>query len=331
VFSRTFSTAACDLVPWIDADWLQSFEDHLDPARLKVPNHELRVVNNGTTGPAFQVTGIDGVVFRRMPPFSTVEHRTFHRRIVDVYSSLLRDRTAVPAGMHRCVTLTNRFGEHILYILQERKADVLPAVAVLPECDDAAFEVVIRSILSNIRRVWYCNEVDGPDSLLGLDAVIHNWGIRVEDGHALDAVHLDTSLPLLCRGGRDQIDASFLFHHLPSPIGQPMKETFDHDVLPRYYDHRLILIDFLCSLAAAGMGERVSLALDVVNRFIEVDAEDLELTRLQKEEIDRMDSPVLTFWPRVQKWHRIDRFFRATIFRRRYSTTVPVKRHPQNA
>ena len=108
---------------------------------------------------------------------------------------------------------------------------------------------------------------------MGLDGQIPNWAVRDHCGEDAPLrgdeglVYVDTNTPMMRRGGVDCLPIGFYLRGLPAII-RPVLRPMAKKVLDRYFDLRIILLDFLANTAIHGRGELVEAFLPEGNAFL---------------------------------------------------------------
>jgi hypothetical protein len=310
----------------LDTDQLLSFENQLDPARPAASG--IRVLGNGRFSTVFEAPGLPNVALKRFPPYPTSTARAMHERALNAYQMILRGTVGLNVARQRCVSITNRHGEHVLYIAQEMQPYNTIGDRVLRKCTDAEVPSVINAVLRQVLRVWHRNEIekelDVPGSITGLDAQLSNWSIVLDEQGVRQTVYLDTGTPFFRRLGRDLLEPDLLLGSVPLPLVGLVRQHFVRDVLDRYYDLRRVVIDFVGGFYAMDQAQRVPLALDQVNAFLGKEAEDLEIEPLGLHEVEAYARRNERFWKKFLTLSRIKRFGTTRILRQKYNFSLPV-------
>jgi hypothetical protein len=304
---------------------LLAFENQFDPSRPS--GSRIRVLGHGRVSTVFQVEGLDDVALKRLPPFPTVTARALYERALNAYHMLLRDTVGLRVVDQRCLALTNAAGEHVLYIAQARQPADEIGDRVLARCTDDEAVALFATVLRNTFRVWYRNqielELDVPGSEMGLDARLSNWAARLEDGRVSDVRYLDTGTPFYRRLGKDQLEPELFLSSVPAPLAGLVRPHFVGDVLTRYYDLRLVLIDFLADLQAGEQAGRLPVALHVVNHLLTTEAADLYVAPVKASEVAHYARQDARFWRRFLALSRFKRFTTTRVFRQKYHFLLP--------
>lgn len=309
----------------IEVDWLQGFEERFDPARLKTDGTAaVHLLGCGRLIAALGLAEQPEVALKRLPPFPSPEARSLYRRAVDAYHVVLKDQIGLDVPEQRCVAVTSPEGAPVLYIVQTRQEPETFAPYVLAHASEEEVEAILEALLHHTVRVWNRNEIDGPESLTGLDARLANWTLLLEEGKVGAVGYVDTTTPFVRRIGHDLLDPEVFLQRVPGPLAGLLRSGL-HRAHARYYDLRLVLIDFVADLYTVGQAERIPLALEVINRFLHSDqGEDFYLDPITRAEVDGHHRKDTRFWTTFRTLSRVNRFFTATLFRQPYPHVLPV-------
>lgn len=309
----------------VDVDQLLAFENRLNPGLPE--ESRIHVLGHGKFSTVFQLEGLEAVALKRLPPFPTAAARAFYERALNIYHMLLGETIGLDVVDQCCIPLTNKDDEHILYIAQARQPDAHIGHRVLQHCTEEEARAVLEAILHNVLRVWYRNEIekelDVPGSLTGLDAQIANWAVTLEDGRVRRIVYLDTGTPFFRRLGRDRLEPDVFLASVPATMSWLVRRAFVQDVLDRYYDLRLVLIDMLASFYEADLEARVPQALEVVNDFVTTEAADLYIAPVARAEVEASARKDAYFWRRFLRLARVKRFCTTRLLRQKYNFMLP--------
>lgn len=310
----------------VDIDQLLSFENQLDPARPAASG--IRILGHGRFSTVFEAPGLPGLALKRLPPYPSSTARAMHERALNAYHMILRGTVGLNVARQRCVSFTNRHGEHVLYIAQEMQPYNTIGDRVLSQCTEEQAPLVIDAVLRQVLRVWHRNEIekelDVPGSITGLDAQLSNWSVVLDEDGVRQVVYLDTGTPFFRRLGRDLLEPDLMLGSVPLPLVGLVRPHFVRDVLDRYYDLRRVVIDFVGGFYAIDQAERVPLALSRVNAFLTTEAEDLEIEPIDQREVEVYARRDERFWKKFLTLSRIKRFGKTRILRQKYNFSLPV-------
>jgi hypothetical protein len=215
------------------------------------------------------------VVYKKMPAF-------LHRNDAEVYverymeyNALLRDEVGI-AVPHFDARIVERQDRVIIYVVQERVEPASVCHIILHEIGPAAAERLYRAILGELGKLHrYNRDHAAQDIQVGLDGQIPNWAVANYggDANALTEherlVYLDTNVPMMRIAGRDVIDTDMYFQALPGIARWLLKRlSLDQEVMDRYYQMRLILLDFLGNIMVRSRPDLVPRLIEVSNEAL---------------------------------------------------------------
>ncbi len=301
--------------PRTDENLLLRFENQLDPGRLVSGNAPVSTIGFGQLSVVFEIEGMPGVAFKRLPPFPNADQCRYHARSVNAYRSLLNDQLHLPVVEQECYPLENARGEHILYIAQARIPAEHLAPRVLVESGVEATQVILSALLRETARVWHRNAIDAPDVMTGLDARLSNWALFLSSSGEVRPLYLDTSTPFFRRIGQELPNEQVFLKRVPSALLGFVRDGF-REVLSGYYDLRQVLIDLAAGFLAEGLPDRLPIAVESINGFLETDGQDFRLRPVRLDEVERHYRNDRRFWTLFRNLSQLDRSMKRSIGRR---------------
>lgn len=304
----------------IDYERLQAFEDQLDPADPEHGPIPARVLGYGEISAVLQVSGMEHLALKRLPPFESPEQRADYREAIDAYCELLSQQKGVHVLNYRCIELTNRDREHILYIAQP----VLPADTVgnrfARHCTEPEFAEFMEQFLTGLQAVWLHDEAPSAGLHLGLDAQISNWAfLPVHDSHERRLYYFDITTPFIRQNGRERMNPEVFLKSVPFFLVGLVRWAFLQEVLDRYYDMRSVLVDFLANFHKERLLHRMAAALELINAFLQ----QRDLAPITQHEIDKYYREDAFIWRIFLACRRLDRFLKTRLFRKKYQFILP--------
>ncbi len=257
-------------------EFLAQWESTLDPRRPERAHPPAQVLGYGEIS---TVLSIDHPLLReyalkRMPMFH-------HRGEVDAYINLHQTylRHLQDIGIHVPETHLLPVPRHpqgyTVYILQKR----LPShaignhlIRILPLKEALSF---IFHVLHSIRLVFQYNAAHRGTLALGFDAQISNWAVlNVEEGATTlprepILAYFDTSTPLLQKNGREQLNPELFLRSAPSFLVWIIRLFFLKDVMTRYYNFRLVVLDLIANFYKEKRGDWVPQVIQAVNTWVQ--------------------------------------------------------------
>ena len=213
------------------------------------------------------------VVYKKMPAFL---HRADAEAYIEHYrdyNTLLRDEVGI-AVPHFDARIVERESQVIIYVVQERVEPASVCHIILREIEAAAAERLFGAILREYTKLYRYNRRRAAEEFqIGLDGQIPNWAIAGYGGNpsALTGeerlLYLDTNVPMIRIAGRDVVSTDMYFQALPGVArGLIKRMDLDTEVMDRYYQMRLIMLDFLGNILVRGRP-------DLLLRFVEMSNE----------------------------------------------------------
>ncbi len=305
---------------------LQAFEDQLNPADPFSSTIPFRILGYGEISTVFQIGDMDDLALKRMPPFASREQRTQYRRVLEEYHEILAYRIGIRVADYLCEELTNKDGEHILYIAQKRFPEDSVGNRRLQQCSDEELTLLLHQLLENIIKIWEKNAQDEPGEQIGLDAQISNWAFPDwQTGKTPKPIYLDTSTPLIRRRGRELLNTQVFLKSVPSFLVWIVKLAFLQQVLDRYYDLHLVLTDFVANFYKEGQPQWIPQAIRTINRFLSLRAPHLSVAPLNEKKVRKYYKEDAFIWIIFFNFRRLDRFLKTRLLRRKYNFILPGK------
>lgn len=299
---------------------LARFESELRPDAPEAGSLSPRILGYGEMSTVFSFPNdadLAGLAFKRMALFqSESELEPYENNFREYNAFLNKIGVETPDfGTAR----GSRAGKPILYAIQRM---VNPAgighkyIHTAPPKESA--ELFAR-ILEKFHLVFAHNESTRDRFEIGLDGQISNWALT-DTG---SVVYLDTSTPLMRRAGKEQLDPELFLRVCPSYLVWVIRLFFLKDVLNRYYDLRLVVLDLLGNLHKEKTPELIPLFLEKANAFLA--ARTPPLAPITTKEIESYYKEDATIWRIFLAFRKIERFVKTRIQRREYAVILPGK------
>ncbi len=298
----------------IDLDLLAEFEKNLnplDPTNNTVP---CKVLGYGEISTVFEIEleTFRGLALKRMSIFENFpEFETYLTSYIE-YNRLLEKDLEIKLPEHGYALIENANGRPIFYIIQEKVlANGIGSNAIhllSPEESLALFNWT----LAEANKVWEYNRRDG-DIKIAIDGQISNWALskfdsqhpRLEEDAVL--LYLDTSTPIFQIDGVDQLDPELFLRSGPSFMAWIIRRFFLDDVMTRYFDPRLVVIDLIANLYKEGTPQLVPDMIAAANSFFTDKLDYLRLEPLHEKEIRSYYREDALIWTLYASMRRVDR------------------------
>jgi len=309
----------------VDEEQLSEFEDSLNPAFPEKSKIEPEILGYGEISTTFALTSMPEVAFKRMPPFENSSQITIYKKAVEEYCSLLNDVCEIQVAEFAFYNFLNSHNEHILYVAQSR----LPAESighnVLKNGTLDDFEIILSTVMDKIINLYNFNHGNDQNRSIGLDCQLSNWSFPLPANTSSEPVYFDITTPLFRVNGKEQLDTEIFLKSCPSFLVWLVRWQFLDDVLDRYHDVRLVLIDIVANLYKEGRHDLIDPAISFINLRLKKESLETRIMVLQKVEIDKYYKYDAAIWSLFLKLRRFDRFLKTKIFNQRYNFILPGK------
>ena len=265
----------------IATEALQQFEDQFDtrfPDRGAIP---ATVLGYGEISTVLAVDALNpNVAFKRMSMFETLAEADAYKSLYEESLTLLVEQVGLRVVPGEMILVCGVNDRPILYLVQPRlnpNAIASNALHLLGREDQKR---LFTAVLQEIGRVFAFNRTHDGELQFGMDGQMSNWVIRHFDGGQLpdpiEVEYLDTSSPLIRKGGIEQLDAELFLRSAPSFLRFLLRWFFLDDVVNRYYDMKKVKIDLLANLYKEQLPDLVELFLVNGNRYLADDFPEVE-------------------------------------------------------
>jgi len=296
---------------------LRRFEAQLDPARPEAGPYAPRIIGYGEMSTVFSFDDVDlkGLAFKRMAVFRSESEILPYEENFKQYSRLLNDIGVFTPDYG--VLRLNRHHHPVLYIFQRMVDPLRIGPAYLRATDRESALDLFQRVLLGFDRVFSYNAAHN-DLSLGFDGQMSNWAWQ--DGRLF---YLDTSTPLMRRDGVEQLDPELFLRICPSYLVWVIRLFFLKDVLNRYYDLRLVIIDLIANLYKEKKIDLIDSFIGAANGFLRERYADLKPIR--RKEVDAYYKEDAWIWRIFLAFRKLERFVKTKIQRTEYELILPEK------
>jgi hypothetical protein len=294
----------------IPEDFLLDFEENLDPSRGR-SKYRINVLGYGEISVVFEIPEYAGFAFKRIPNFKSEEEVKGYIELFDYYESLLRNAGMRLLKSHATYVL-RKDGKAVLYIVQEKVNPSQVCNKIIHQHEDIT--QIFIDIIEELEKVWKFNE-ENQGVEIGIDGQISNWALKDEELH-----YFDTSTPMVRINGQHQINAEVFLRAAPPVLRTILKKMFLQEILDRYFDFRLVVVDLIANL----FKERRS---DAIPKLVEIASDyfgERGIEPLTYDEVKKYYDSDASIWSLYLNARKIHRFF-TTIAGRRYEYFLPVR------
>jgi hypothetical protein len=279
-------------------------------------------------GRDFSLQRVEGsrMVWKRMPPFPSREEVDRFEGAYIEYREILTG-----AGLSVPEQRLTRFEYGKLLTVYAGQARINPAFVghiMLHRLDTENAMRLFTMVLGELLKIHRFNQ-RGSGIKVGIDGQLSNWVLDSKEG-ALTCVHpgdgmiyIDTSTPLYRKDGKEQINPEVFIMTTPSFLRWVVRRFFLQEVLDRYYDLRLVIVDIIANLHKEQLPGLIPHFLPAANAFILEHG--IAGGGISREEIDKYYAGDAFIWKFYQFARRVDRFITERVFRKKYSYRLPGK------
>jgi hypothetical protein len=308
----------------IDIHLLKEFENQLntnDPEGGTIP---VKILGYGEMSAIFLFEGMPETAIKRMPPFHSAQEVSAYKSNIDEYCGFLTDKFNMNIAEYAYVEIVNKYDEHILYVAQNKLDVKFIGNRLIQSCKDEELEKILKAIMNKLIPIWKWN-AQNEDMIFGLDSQISNWCFEPGKDGGLVPVYFDYTTPFIRKNGKELLDPEIFLKSCPSFLVWLVRWLFLHDVLDRYYNLRLVLIDITANFYKEGQAARTPFVIETINKYIAHNVSELEMEPIVQKEVDKYYKEDAFIWKLFLSLRRLDRFIKTKIFRDKYDFILPGK------
>jgi hypothetical protein len=316
----------------IDTELLKKFEAGLDPRypdKSKIP---AAVLGYGEMSTVFEIgaQGHRDLAYKRMPIFNSLEEVPPYETIYNEYNDILTKKVGIRVPPYDCAVITTDDGRVVMFDVQKK---VPPesignrAIHVLGEED---VKKLVRLVLRELKKVWDFNAKKG-EIQIGIDGQISNWSIEKFDPKKpkitdkTTFLYLDTSTPFIQKDGVEQLDPELFLRAAPSFLIWVIRWLFLEDVMTRYYDFHLVVVDLIANFYKEQLPELIPGLVEVANDFFTTEAKSLGVEPITEKKVKSYYTEDAWIWRLWMFFRKVDRFIKTRIARKGYPFILPGK------
>ena len=292
----------------IPGDFLLDFEESLDPAG---ESKRINILGYGEISVVFEIPEYEGFAFKRIPNFKSEEEVKSYIELFNYYESLLRKAGLRLLKSHATYVL-RKDGKAVLYIVQEKVSPSQVCSKIIHQQEDITGLFV--GILQELEKVWRFNEKE-EEVEIGIDGQISNWALK--DG---ELYYFDTSTPMVRINGQHQINAEVFLRAAPPVLRTILRKMFLQEILDRYFDFRLVVIDLIANLFKEKRSDAIPKLVEIASRYFE----ERGIVPVTYEEVKKYYDSDASIWSLYLNARKIHRFFNRMVGRR-YEYFLPEK------
>jgi len=303
--------------------FLQEFELTFNPANIEKSPVPVNVLGYGeiSTVVTFEESDFSHEAFKRLPLFSTAEEVEGYCNLYMEYNQLLKN-IGIETPVSHAYWVRGHEGRFVAYLSQERLLRKAIGNKIIQQHSREESLILLKLVLVKMRKLWQQND---EALMLGLDSQISNWAIKnYDNGQHISKesklLFIDTSTPFIRKNGVEQMNALLFLQSAPPVIRPILYKFFLQEVMDRYYDFRLVLIDLIANLFKEQRADLIPAWLEVANNE---NQEFLSGNTITEKEIEKYYKEDKFIWQLFLGVRRANRFMNTRILGKRYEFTLP--------
>ena len=315
----------------IDVEMLKEFEktiDTINPENGKIP---IKILGFGEISLVFEIIGDPAhLAYKRIPIFDTEDQVKKHISAYNEYCRILEKELNFNFPEHKAIWFKDEKEQIQFYSVQAKIDPESVGNNVIHHISDIEVETLVLLAVREMKKVWALNKKN-KDLQVGLDGQISNFAVmdydsknpNIDDNTKL--LYFDTSTPMYRINGVDAMNAELFLKSTPSFMRFLIKAMFLQEVLDRYYDWRLVIIDMIANFFKEQKPEIIPKLIYRINQFFKEEAAEFEIAPLTLIEVQKYYKNDKMIWSILQTARKIDRYIMTKLFRKKYDFYLPGK------
>ncbi len=316
----------------INIELLRRFEEGLNPQKPHESSIPARIIGYGEISTIFEilVPSQQGLAFKRLPIFKTEDEIDSYESLFARYNRTLKEDMDILVPLHSTVRITPAQGNKVVYCIQEKMAEGSICNQLLHRLDYESILLLFRAVLREMKKVWEYNRSQGLVEI-AIDSQISNWAMLCEstperlNDEDIRLVYIDTSTPLMRIGGLEQLNTDLFLRSAPSFLVWFIKCLFLQDVISRYYDPRMAVVDLIANLFKEKRHDLVRPFIEEANRFLGMEPAGPDFKPITFKEVRAYYREDAFIWSLFLGFRKLDRFLHVRILDKPYPYILPGK------
>ena len=299
----------------IDLPFLTEFEQGLNvrwPDKSRIP---ARVLGYGEISTVLEIQAAQAgnLAYKRMPMFRNEEEVTKYETLYRDYVAVLQDQIGVQVVSGELIKLHNSRGRWVGYIAQEKLPSDWIGHRVIRSLPDSEVRRLIQAVLLELKKVFDFNRAHARELEVGLDGQISNWVVINFDAETqqlpkeIKLAYLDTSTPLMQKGGQEQLDGELFLRSAPFFLAWLLRLMYLDEVLTRYYDLRQVALDLVANFYKEQRPDLVPPLVELVNDSFAAEIQADQFKPLTTQEIAAYYKQDAQLWSIYLAARKVDR------------------------
>jgi len=257
--------------------------------------------------------------YKRLPSFPSLAEASAYQELFRLYQQAL-EQAGIRLPFQR-PRLVRSQGKIWVYICQERLPSGSIAARIIGKASTEECRKLFGQVLQELLKVFLWNQAH-PELLLGFDGQIPNWVVMAEG----PLLYLDTSTPLARRESKELLNTELFLKAIPVLVRPIVRATMLREVLDRYYNSRLVILDLIASFYTFRRPDAVPALIEDANLFLAERMAEFNLDPFTQKEIHSYHRGDLLLWKFLRAMKRMDRFISEELLGRPYEQRIPKDR-----
>ncbi len=293
---------------------LKEFEKSLVSHNPENSGIKPEIIGYGEISIIFKIPGLEGFALKRLPLFNAKEEALDYEEKYKKYCNFLKEAGIKLPDDETFIVDIGRIPVS-LYIAQKELPSNSIGNKIISDMKKEAIKEFFERIVFEVKKVWDFNKKNKEKIELSIDGQLSNWVLVGNDIY-----FIDTSTPLFRLNGVEQMDPEPLLKSAPGFLRWILKLFFLDDVMNRYYDERLVYMDFAANLYKEKREDLISMTIEIINSNL---SENLE--KITRKDVDKYYKEDKLIWTLFLSFRKLDRFLKTKVFRKRYEFILPGK------
>ncbi len=315
----------------INIELLKEFEKTIDTIHPETGKIPIKILGFGEMSLVFEIIGDpEHLAYKRIPIFDNEKQVRRHVWAYNEYCRILEKQIGLILPEHQVIWFLDNKGKIQFYSVQAKIDPESVGNKIIHQVSDDEVEILVLLVLREFKKVWTLNK-QKEDIEIGLDGQISNFVLIDYDAknpfvnENSRLLYLDTSTPFLRKNSVEAMEAELFLNSTPSFLRFLIKAFFIQDVLDRYYDLRLVIIDLLANFFKEQLPKIIPRLIKRVNKFLKEEASEFELDPITFIEVQKYYKSDKLIWVIFQNARRIDRYIKTKLLKKTYDFYLPEK------
>ncbi|MFX0090386.1 MAG: DUF6206 family protein [Candidatus Hodarchaeota archaeon] len=312
----------------INIELLRKLEETIDtlyPERGQVP---IKILGFGEISLVFELKDGRPIAYKRLPIFDSETQVKRHVMAYNKYQEILEKKIGINVPPYDSIWFTTPEKKVTLYCSQEKLPPDSLGHRVIHQMSKKNVRTLVLLLMREMKKVWEFNK-RSKSLEVGLDGQISNWSIVGFDPnnpkitYDTELLYLDTSTPFFRLNGVEAMEPVLFLKSAPSFLRWLLKVLYLQEVIDRYYDWRLVIVDLIANFYKEQRPELIPELIKTVNNFFSNEGSEFHIPPLSLEEVHSYYQGDKEMWKLFQTTRRMDRYFKTRMLRKKYDFYLP--------